>query len=433
MNMGKVTEASRPGIVSRVRLKLAGLILGKNIARPEQTASKAVLIDPNNEKPEIKAGRGLRIVGANAKVELLSQMTREMMVFHDVLDLEKSVGSDAIPRLFPRLKVRGVKFLGQEAGSWDIHLNPAQPRAETLGRLIKGGFGEGSLEIMKKAVESGKVERGGDEIALPFMMESNVCGLAVLSGRITQEDVKLAEVFKKSVDSALINAVRLGELYRRAATDPKTGLYNYDHMVSEIRKEIVRAVRTKSDFAVLMVDIDKFKIINDTYGHEAGDDVLRAVAGAMKGTVRSVDSVCRYGGEEFVIILPDTEIQDSLVVAEKVRQEVKNISVKTKDTNGREIELNVSISVGVAGYTFHVPEPEKGREDDAVSLLIRTADRALYAAKGKESGAPSGDRNRTVININGNWMLADEAIRYFEKQGKKEDRESVRDKQLKGK
>jgi diguanylate cyclase (GGDEF)-like protein len=133
-------------------------------------------------------------------------------------------------------------------------------------------------------------------------------------------------------------------------------------------RELRRAVRHQKPLAVLMLDIDHFKQLNDTYGHEAGDVVLREVAGVMRQAVRSEDTVCRYGGEEFVAILPELGTEDALSRAESIRHMVSELRIYHRGQALRE----VTISIGVAVY------PNNG---DSLDQLLSLSDRALYEAK----------------------------------------------------
>jgi diguanylate cyclase (GGDEF)-like protein/PAS domain S-box-containing protein len=173
------------------------------------------------------------------------------------------------------------------------------------------------------------------------------------------------------------------ELRRLSTTDALTGLYNRRHMDYTLTSEFSRATRMHTPFAVMMCDIDHFKKFNDTFGHEQGDRVLQAVAKAFRDGLRKYDTACRYGGEEFIAILPNTTIEGALSVAERVRRDVE-----TMEVDG----LKVTISLGVSSY----PEIPNNCPEE----LIEAADRALYcskrngrnrvtrgAAKGEERGA----------------------------------------------
>jgi diguanylate cyclase (GGDEF)-like protein len=133
--------------------------------------------------------------------------------------------------------------------------------------------------------------------------------------------------------------------------------------------ELSRAARAGGDCGILMLDLDHFKRVNDTHGHLAGDDVLRAVAGAVRGEVRIYDSVGRFGGEEFVVLLPGIGRVHSVAVAERIRDAVAELTVVAAD--GTRI-AGLSVSIGVAVH------PDAGRGVDEV---LGAADKAVYAAK----------------------------------------------------
>jgi len=158
------------------------------------------------------------------------------------------------------------------------------------------------------------------------------------------------------------------ELIRLAATDPLTGLSNRRVLDRRLDEEWLRARRHGSPMSVLFVDIDHFKQFNDTFGHEAGDAILREVAEIFMQTVRAEDIACRYGGEEFVIILPETPLDVALERAEFIRGRVREMRIRSHETTLRE----VTVSIGVAMY------PESG---GTLEELLRASDRALYAAK----------------------------------------------------
>lgn len=162
------------------------------------------------------------------------------------------------------------------------------------------------------------------------------------------------------------------ELRRLSTTDALTGLYNRRHMEYVLTNEFSRSSRTGTPFAVMMFDIDHFKKFNDTYGHEQGDRVLQAVAKSFGDSLRKYDTACRYGGEEFIAILPHTNLDGAMSVAERVRRDVEQLVVDG---------LKVTISLGVAAYPdIAVPSTE---------LLVQAADKALYASK-------SNGRNRVT-------------------------------------
>jgi two-component system cell cycle response regulator len=166
---------------------------------------------------------------------------------------------------------------------------------------------------------------------------------------------------------------RLDEMSR---TDALTGLANVRQLKEAMRLELMRAERHKSPLAFVMLDVDHFKPLNDTYGHQAGDLGLRAVADILKAGVRQYDVVARYGGDEFGLLLPQTDEAGALTCAERIRIGVKHLKIEGIEKPG----LTASIGVGV------YPHPGVASVDE----LIKVADAALYEAK-------RGGRNRVVV------------------------------------
>ena len=156
-----------------------------------------------------------------------------------------------------------------------------------------------------------------------------------------------------------------------AVTDQLTGLYNRRYLASHLSAMFDRAYWTGRPLAVMILDIDHFKKINDNYGHDVGDKVIQEFAERMSRSVRGIDLACRYGGEEFLIAMPDTDASFAAVVAERLRHEVASAKFVV---NGARDELDVTASIGIAST-------ENGPEDDTAQKLIKRADEALYEAK----------------------------------------------------
>jgi two-component system, cell cycle response regulator len=153
-----------------------------------------------------------------------------------------------------------------------------------------------------------------------------------------------------------------------AITDPLTGLYNRRYMESHLGSLLQQAAARKKPLTVLVLDIDYFKAINDSYGHDAGDEVLREFATRIRKSIRGIDLACRYGGEEFVVVMPETDLAVATMVAERLRRRIATEPFPVQQS-ARSIE--VTISVGLSAL---------GPNDDAADILKR-ADRALYRAK----------------------------------------------------
>ncbi|MDQ0453995.1 PleD family two-component system response regulator [Rhizobium paknamense] len=161
-----------------------------------------------------------------------------------------------------------------------------------------------------------------------------------------------------------------------AVTDGLTGLNNRRYLDSHLRVLFDRATARNRPLTVCLTDIDRFKQVNDTYGHEAGDDVLREFATRIRSTVRGADLACRFGGEEFVVVMPDTALDAAAKVAERLREVIEQKPFRLQDGT----ELSITASLGLAAIAPELPSPEH---------LLRQADRALYQAK-------NSGRNRVV-------------------------------------
>lgn len=158
--------------------------------------------------------------------------------------------------------------------------------------------------------------------------------------------------------------------------DSLTGLYNRRYFQQSIEREFSRAKRYGNHLSVAMIDIDHFKNINDTYGHQFGDKVLVDISNIFKESLRRTDYISRYGGEEFVLILPETDQENSYIPLERIRQKISQVPVYYDDK-----PVYITVSIGIAHYTRGVNDPES---------LVKNADSALY--KAKESG-----RNRVLL------------------------------------
>jgi two-component system cell cycle response regulator len=164
-----------------------------------------------------------------------------------------------------------------------------------------------------------------------------------------------------------------------ALTDPLTGLYNRRYMETHVGTLVERSAARGKALSVLILDIDYFKSINDNFGHDTGDDVLREFAERLKASIRGIDLACRFGGEEFVVVMPDTDLGVATLVAERIRRRIAGEPFPI-EKGARGIE--VTISIGIAA--------RMGPQDNA-SHMLKRADEALYRAK-------RDGRNRVVAD-----------------------------------
>jgi len=218
------------------------------------------------------------------------------------------------------------------------------------------------------------VEGARSELAVPLKWEGKILGVlnveSVEPGAYGEADIALLTTVAEQAAAYLANA-RLHQRTRMMAiTDGHTGLYNYRHYLDQVAGHVRHCQLTGGRFALMMLDLDHFKRCNDTYGHPTGDHVLVQVANVLRASCRQVDLVFRYGGEEFAVIMPGTDKQVALRVAERIRDRISTHVFVTKEN--RPLDFGLTVSIGIASF------PEDGISD--IDLIL-AADQALYAAK----------------------------------------------------
>lgn len=204
-------------------------------------------------------------------------------------------------------------------------------------------------------------------IGVPLKTRDRVFGVIELinkvrGGNFTPMELKVLSTIADFAAIAIEKAYYLRALKRIALIDPLTGVHNRRSMIRFLDREVDRSSRLKSDLSVMMVDIDKFKDINDNYGHAAGDGVLRHLAGVLQKNLRKIDIICRYGGDEFVVLMPDT----SAAAAEEVRQRV------VQAVHNLESPAPMAYEVSVGLYSGHPTSP---------SEIFSSADFDMYREK----------------------------------------------------
>jgi diguanylate cyclase (GGDEF)-like protein len=183
-----------------------------------------------------------------------------------------------------------------------------------------------------------------------------------------EDDIRFGNLFSKLAAIALENAQLHETLRQESIRDPLTGLFNRRYMEETLHHELHRAQRYGQSFVVVMMDLDHFKLINDGLGHDAGDDALRKLGLLLNKSFRGSDTACRFGGEEFTLILPGATLSDAVNRMEELRQDIKQIAI-WKD--GKAV-THLSASFGVSMYPIHA---------DSAEQLLKLADGALYRAK----------------------------------------------------
>lgn len=196
---------------------------------------------------------------------------------------------------------------------------------------------------------------------------------AVLTGYFDAEEIRVR--LKRLIPGKFLSDRLRNTVNQRlslAMTDPLTGLYNRRYATSYLERLETQSAKDAKGFALMLLDLDRFKSINDRYGHIAGDEVLVAVANRLRANIRDMDLLARFGGEEFLIAMPDTNHDAAMVMAERLRRIVGEVAIPSKAIRG---DIPVTMSIGVA-----VSRPGHSEDGDIQSLL-QSADRALYASK----------------------------------------------------
>jgi diguanylate cyclase (GGDEF)-like protein len=223
----------------------------------------------------------------------------------------------------------------------------------------------------------------GLQAIAPLYQEGEIMGILCLGSSVTGNEypldaLEILGIVTNMLSVALHNAQNFDQIKALSYTDGMTGLHNYRFFTMRLKEEIARSKRNELYMALLILDVDYFKNYNDALGHPAGDEVLRQLSSILKSTIRDNDIVARYGGEEFAIILPSTNKEGALILAERLRIKIEQFQFAQENIqpNGK-----LTISIGMAIYP-----------DNALTLedLIVAADRALYFAK--ESG-----RNKVIV------------------------------------
>jgi diguanylate cyclase (GGDEF)-like protein len=226
-------------------------------------------------------------------------------------------------------------------------------------------------------------------LTLPFIREGKVTGVLTVINKeegFSQEDLDTLMTLAVHSTLAVENARFLEETERMAVTDGLTGLYNHKEFQKRLAEEVERGSRYGKEFSLLMMDIDHFKVFNDTHGHPVGDAILKEIVKITKKCIRTVDIAARYGGEEFAIILPETNAEGGKIVAERIRQSIDDSPFSTPD--GHRAHLSVSIGLSL------FPSDASKREE-----LIIAADEALYFAKnaGRNRICPYSETLKSAI------------------------------------
>ncbi|VAX12924.1 diguanylate cyclase (GGDEF domain) [hydrothermal vent metagenome] len=204
----------------------------------------------------------------------------------------------------------------------------------------------------------------------------NFLGQMIINNRLLHSMDKMVNERTQQLQVALDEASELKQRYEELSViDELTQLHNRRFFFPEARTGLAQAMRYKEPFSLLVMDLDHFKIINDRYGHAIGDEVLRGIAATFKAEIRDVDILARFGGEEFVLALPETDERGAMVIAERIRKKIKSLRWQA---DGRDI--SITLTIGITEFENCSSNDYVGALDE----LIQQADQALY--HGKDNG-----------------------------------------------
>jgi len=207
--------------------------------------------------------------------------------------------------------------------------------------------------------------------ALPIMAKENLLGIMGVGSyeirKFPEREIELLVNIANQIGMAVDNAQLYGQAVELASTDGLTGLYNRRYLMEQIEREFIRSKRSKVPLSLVMVDLDGLKAINDNYGHAQGDEFLRALGKIIINSTRASDIAARWGGDEFMLLTPETDSRAAMRIGERVRAQVEEYGVELKGNR-----IGMSISVGIASYPDHAAE---------VTELLGKVDSAMYNAK----------------------------------------------------
>ncbi len=226
-------------------------------------------------------------------------------------------------------------------------------------------------------------------LCVPLIAKGEAIGVINITNKkhdklFNQKDLEFITSLANQAAIAIDNA----KLYELATKDGMTKLYIYRHFITLLENEIRRCSRYKRNMSLIMMDIDNFKKINDTYGHLTGDSILKSLATTLQETIRKIDIPARYGGEEFVVILPETDKKEAAIIAERIRKNISQIEIKVNEGK----TLSPTVSIGIAQFELDGIEPKE---------LINSADIALYHSKhnGKNTISIYDKEGSTQVNF----------------------------------
>lgn len=322
--------------------------------------------------------KSLEVLEANTRVGALSEvlraiplLTKRLLELEDINDVFKQTALTMVNEAqFSSCAV----LLRNEAGELEVkYANPFRAGGTVeVSELVRPVLeGREELAVDENGTHSASISAGADvrgllQVGLPKNLQRFYKGHKPI-----QQSIKdLVSTIADFLGVVIINHENLEHIKRQSRLDKLTGLYNRRVFEEQLSTEFRRALRYDRDLSLMIMDIDNFKKVNDTLGHQQGDKVLEAIGYMLAGSFRDLDTVCRYGGEEICVIMPETVGQAARSKADHIRRKVAECDIPLLEKPGENMQ--VTVSIGVACVTKAVTNEDQ---------LLRDADKALYAAK----------------------------------------------------
>ena len=317
-----------------------------------------------NEKDGLIEGRmGIGPESGEEANRIWSQIKQEKMGLDDLIDAHK-ISNNSVDSAFNR-QVRHLKF----------------PLHENSGSLLAMAVLDGMpLYLNKENIcayrQDGAIQflKSEELVVVPLRSKEKVSGLILADNFITKkpiskDEIRMLIMLSNQAGLAIENSRLYEKTVTHANSDYLTELWNHGYFQYLLQKELEKARATKTPLSLMMMDIDDFKIYNDVLGHQFGDRMLKKLSLLLKNQSRQMDHVCRYGGEEFTVILPETEKKEAFLIAEHLRKEIeKHVFIHEEIMPNKKM----TVSTGIASF------PEDG---ELPSALITSSDKKLYEAK----------------------------------------------------
>ena len=262
-----------------------------------------------------------------------------------------------------------------ESGEKKTYKSPPVVELEgIIGQVVKTGRAERVFDTELDPRYVPGLRGARSQMVVPMTARGAVIGVLSAESRqvgaFLDKDQKIFSILANSAAMALENAVMHKKMEELSTVDPLTGVYNYRYFSAKLVDELKRSRRYRQPVSLIMVDIDYFKKTNDRFGHQAGNVSLRGLVDVIQRCIRDTDILVRYGGDEFVVVLPQTDKRDAFIIGERIRSMVAETAF---GGFGEFPEMRITVSVGITTY------PENGYAEHEI---VRVADRALYRAKG---------------------------------------------------